>query len=240
MGMARWLEFVISSEISRRFPDFVCGVVVCRGADNTGESDTLTNLLREAESDVRRQFTLESLASVPHFASWRRTYAAFGTDPTKSKCSSEALVRRVLKGSQLRHITKLVDAYNYLSWKYRTPVGGEDLVSIGDKRIELKVANGQEHFVALGEANSEPVDAGEVVYAAGNEVLCRRWNWRESEITKLTEATKDAFLVIDALPPLTKDDVNRAVRDLAGLVSSECGAKTIIFQLDAETSYAKW
>ena len=145
-----------------------------------------------------------------------------------------------MKGSQLRHISKLVDAYNYLSLKYRTPVGGEDLASIGGKRIELKIADGQERFVALGEANSEPVDAGEVVYAAGNEVLCRRWNWRESEITKLTEATKDAFLVIDALPPLTRNDVHRAVMDLAELVSNECGAKTTTFQLDAESSYAKW
>ena len=222
------------------FPDFVCGVVVCRGVNNSGESNVLTNLLREGESDVRRQFTLERLPDDPHFASWRRTYAAFGADPTKSKCSSEALARRVLKGSQMRHINKLVDAYNYLSLKYRTPVGGEDLASMGGNRIELKIADGQEHFVALGEADSEPVDAGEVVYAAGNEVLCRRWNWRESEITKLTEATKDAFLVIDALPPLTKDDVRRAAEDLAGLVSSECGARTAIFQLGAEARCAKW
>jgi DNA/RNA-binding domain of Phe-tRNA-synthetase-like protein len=234
------LEFVVSREIWRRFPDFLCGAVVCRGADNSGESNTLITLLREAESDVRRQFTVERLSDVPYFASWRRTYAAFGTDPTKSKCSSEALVRRVLKGNKIRHINKLVDAYNYLSLKYRTPVGGEDLASVRDMRIELKIAEGREHFVALGEANSEPVEEGEVAYVAGNEVLCRRWNWRESEITKLTEATKDAFLVIDALPPLTKDDVNRAARDLAELVSSECGAKTTILQLDAETRYAEW
>ena len=144
-----------------------------------------------------------------------------------------------MKGSQIRHISKLVDAYNYLSLKYLTPVGGEDLASIGDSRIELKIADGQEHFVALGEENSEPVDAGEVVYAAGNEVLCRRWNWRESEITKLTEATNDAFLVIDALPPLTRDDVSRATEGLARLVSSECGARTTILLLDAETRNAK-
>ena len=234
------MEFVISSEITRRFPDFVGGVVVCQGADNSGESNNLTNLLREVESEVRRQFTLERLPNDPHFASWRRAYSAFGADPTKSKCSSEALVRRVLKGNQIRRINKLVDAYNYLSLKHKTPVGGEDLASIATESIELKTADGQEHFVALGEANSEPVEKGEVVYAAGKEVLCRRWNWRESEVTKLTEATRDAFLVIDALPPLTKDDVKRAAEELAGLVSSECGAKTAVFQLGAENRHAKW
>lgn len=234
------MEFTISGEIFRRFPDFICGVVVCRGADNSGESDTLTNHLRESESDVRRQLTLEGLSSDPFFASWRRAYSAFGTDPTKSKCSSEALARRVLKGNQIRHINKLVDAYNCISLRYRTPVGGEDLASMTDDGIELKVADGHEHFVALGGADSESVDAGEVVYTSGIEVLCRRWNWRESEITKLTEGTKDAFMAIDALPPLTKADVGRAAEDLAGLVSSECGAKTTVFQLDSDNRRASW
>ena len=81
---------------------------------------------------------------------------------------------------------------------------------------------------------------GKVVYAAGDEVLCRRWNWRESEATKLTEATRDAFLVIDALAPLTKDDVEGATRDLAELVSGECGAKTTAFLLDEQSDRIDW
>jgi lysyl-tRNA synthetase class 2 len=230
------MEFTISSEVSGRFPDFVCGIVVCAKANNSGESDKLARLLRDAESGVRRQFTLESLASEPFFRSWRKAYQAFGTDPTKSRCSSEALARRVLKGNDVRHINKLVDAYNYVSLRYSTPVGGEDLASIGVESIALKVASGRERFVALGETEQEQVEKGEIVYVAGNEVLCRRWNWRESEITKLSEATKNAFLVIDALPPLTKDDVGRAARDLAELVSGECGAETATFVLDRDNA----
>lgn len=234
------MEFRISGEIFQGFPDFICGVVICRGTDNSGESNNLAELLREAESDIRRHLTLERLPYEPFFISWRRAYLAFGADPTKSKCSSEALARRVLKGNNVRHINKLVDAYNYVSLKYRTPVGGEDLASIGGESVALKVASGREHFVALGEKDSERVEAGEVVYVAGNEVLCRRWNWRESESTKLTEATKDAILVIDALPPLTKDEVGRAAKDLAELISSECGGRTTTFLLDVDTVKVDW
>ena len=234
------MEFRISREIFQKFPDFVCGVVVCRDANNSGESDNLSRLLRQAESDIRTKLTLERLPHEPYFLSWRRAYLAFGTDPTRSKCSSEALVRRVLKGNSIRHISKLVDAYNYVSLKHMTPVGGEDLASIGGESIGLKTASGQEHFVALGETDSDRVEAGEVVYVAGNEVLCRRWNWRESEITKLTESTRDAFLVIDALSPLKKDEVGRAARELAELVASECGGTTRTFQLDAEAVSADW
>lgn len=234
------MEFKISGEIFQRFPGFICGVVVCRGADNAGESDRLAKLLREAESEVRSRFALDGLPHDPLFLSWRNAYKAFGTDPTKARCSSEALVRRVLKGSEIRHINKLVDAYNYVSLKHRTPVGGEDLASISGGSIALKTASGREHFVALGEAEQEQVEKGEVVYVAGDDVLCRRWNWRESEIAKLTEATRDAFLAIDALPPLTKGDVDWATRDLAELVSRECGAKTTTFLLDEQTDKIDW
>ncbi|MDG6986124.1 MAG: hypothetical protein JRM73_05195 [Nitrososphaerota archaeon] len=234
------MKFSISDEIFQRFPDFVCGVVICKEVDNSGESGDLASRLRAAESDIRRQLTVETLSTEPHFLSWRRAYSSFGTDPTKSKCSSEALVRRVLKGNDLRHISKLVDAYNYVSLRYVTPVGGEDLGSVGGEGIALKIASGQERFVPLGEAESERVDAGEVVYAAGNEILCRRWNWRESDVTKLTEATRDAFLVVDALPPLTKNDVSRATNDLAELVTGECGGTARIFLLDAENANIDW
>jgi lysyl-tRNA synthetase class 2 len=229
----------IVEEIFERFPDFVCGIVACSNADNKGENQTLTKLLREAETDIRNHFVLEGLSQNPFFHSWRKAYSAFRTDPTKFKCSSEALVRRVLKGDNIRHINKLVDAYNYISLKYRTPVGGEDLAAIKET-ICLRFADGDEHFVALGGDDEELVEKGEVVYASGKEILCRKWNWRESERTKLTESTENAILVIDALPPLTKEDVKKSTKDLATLVSEYCNAKTVIFVLTAENNQTSW
>jgi len=233
------LEFKIVEEIFDRFPDFVCGVVVCGNVDNKGENQTLAEFLREAETDIRNHFVLDNLSQNPFFLSWRKTYSSFRTDPTKFKCSSEALVRRVLKGDNIRHINKLVDAYNYISLKYRTPVGGEDLAAIKET-ISLRFADGDEHFVALGHLDEEQVEKGEVVYAAGKEVLCRKWNWRESDRTKVTENTENAILVIDALPPLTKEDVNQSTNDLATLLSKYCNANTTMFVLNAENNQISW
>ena len=226
-------------EVFERFPDFVCGVVVCSNVENKGEDQTLTKLMREVETDIRSHFVLESLSQNPYFLSWRKAYSAFRTDPTKFKCSSEALVRRVLKGDSIRHINKLVDAYNYISLKCRTPVGGEDLAAIKET-ICLRFADGDEHFVALGGVDEEHVEKGEVIYATGKEVLCRKWNWRESDRTKLTENTKNAILVIDALPPLTKEDVKKSADDLSTLVSESCNAKTAMFVLNAENNRLSW
>lgn len=39
------------------------------------------------------------------------------------------------------------------------------------------------------------------------EVLCRRWNWRECEKTKMTEQTRDVLLVSEGLPPVSAQNM---------------------------------
>jgi DNA/RNA-binding domain of Phe-tRNA-synthetase-like protein len=58
---------------------------------------------------------VEALAAVPVVAAVRRLFREAGTDPTRYRPSSEALLRRVLKGEELPAIHPLVDANNCLS-----------------------------------------------------------------------------------------------------------------------------
>lgn len=233
------MKFIISKQIFEKFPDFICGVVIAKNIDNKGTSEEISQLLREEESKIRKEIVLEGLAQNPFFAPWRRAYSSFGSKPSQFRCSSEALIRRVLKGDNIRHINKLVDIYNLISLKYKTPVGGEDLDKV-DGMIHLKLADGSESFVPLGSSETENPDEGEVVYADDKEVLCRRWNWRESDKTKLTEDTKNAFLVIDALQPLTEDVVRTAVNDFADLLKKFCNAETVTFVLNKNNSEIEW
>jgi len=53
----------------------------------------------------------------------RRLYRAFGVEPTKRRPSSEALIRRVLKGKGLYRINTLVDVCNWCSMEFALPVG---------------------------------------------------------------------------------------------------------------------
>ncbi len=46
-----------------------------------------------------------------------------------------------------------------------------------------------------------PAAPGEVVWRDDAGVTCRRWNWRQGRRTALTEATRRAFFVFDALAP---------------------------------------
>ncbi|HSK77212.1 MAG TPA: phenylalanine--tRNA ligase beta subunit-related protein [Thermoanaerobaculia bacterium] len=72
--------------------------------------------LREAVAErARSTWTLEDLPDRPAVAAMRKLFRAAGCDPTRYRPSSEALLRRVLKGESLPAIHPLVDLNNCLS-----------------------------------------------------------------------------------------------------------------------------
>jgi DNA/RNA-binding domain of Phe-tRNA-synthetase-like protein len=78
-------------------------------------------LRRAAEERARAALDLESLAAHPAAAALRRLFRAAGCDPTRYRPSSEALLRRVLKGEGLPAIHPLVDVNNCLSIDLAVP-----------------------------------------------------------------------------------------------------------------------
>jgi DNA/RNA-binding domain of Phe-tRNA-synthetase-like protein len=66
-------------------------------------------------------------SEVPGTADARTLYKALGIDPTKTRPSNEALLRRALKGESLYRINTLVDALNLVSLREQLPFGLYDL-----------------------------------------------------------------------------------------------------------------
>src|SRR3989339_804121 len=130
--------------------------------------------------------------------------------------------QRKINGEELRHINKLVDAYNFISLKYMLPIGGEDIDKIeGD--VELTFAKKNEpKTLLLGDKEQRSPHEGEVIYKDEISAICRRWNWREAERTKLTEETKNCILVIEGLSSTTKEGIEIITKELKELVSSIC------------------
>jgi len=80
----------------------------------------------------------------------------------------------------------------------------------------------------LGDKEARAPEAGEVMYKDDNGAICRRWNWREADRTKLTPGTTDAFFVIEALPSVDAQMVETAAHELAGLIEKYCGGSATI------------
>ena len=74
---------------------------------------------------------LEALSTHPTIAALRKLFKAAGCDPTRYRPSSEALLRRLLKGEEMPVISPLVDLNNCLSASLAVPccVMAEETVS---------------------------------------------------------------------------------------------------------------
>ncbi len=225
------MEFKIDTRIFEKFPGLKIGVVTARNIDNHGFSDEIMQLIREKEREIRENYDTETLSQHPKIHSWSGAYSSFGAKPKKYKSSVESLYRMILKELDLRHINKIVDLYNYISIKYMIPAGGDDMAKV-DGDITLKFAVGDEPFTALNSNEKETAKEGEVVYTDSKEVLCRRWNWRECDKTKMTGETKDVILVVEALPPVTKEELDEVEEDLSRLITKYCGGEIRTAMLD--------
>lgn len=233
------MNLIIDQQIFEQFPNTLLGVIVLHNIDNKGNNPEIEQLLRNAEKKAIENLGNTLIIEHPQIAPWREAYRKFGAKPKDYPSSIENLLRRVSKGEAVRHINKLVDIYNVISLRYLVPVGGEDLSKIkGD--VTLTVAGENETpVILLGEKEAKPPYPKEVIYKDDIGTICRRWNWKEADRTKMTEDTKDTFMVIEGIPPVDRELVQKAVTDLAELVKKYCGGDISTTILDSENNKVK-
>jgi DNA/RNA-binding domain of Phe-tRNA-synthetase-like protein len=75
-------------------------------------------------------------------------YKRVGLDPTKTRPSSEALLRRVRKGDALPRINSMVDVCNWCSLEFQLPYGLYDAARI-DGDVELRLGRAGESYPGI-------------------------------------------------------------------------------------------
>ncbi|WP_207455925.1 B3/B4 domain-containing protein [Herbiconiux sp. SYSU D00978] len=204
---------VVQPAVFELRPDYRAGLLAVAGIE-PGASDAASEaLLQRAESAARDALHETSVDELPHVAAWREAYRAFGAKPQRTRNSVEALLRRAATG--LPRVNRLTDTYNAISVLHAIPLGGEDLTRY-EGAPRLVRATGDEPFdtVAGGEPVIEHPEPGEVVWCDDAGVTCRRWNWRQGRRTQLRDDTTTALFILDALAPLTDDELERATDEL--------------------------
>ncbi|MFH1239672.1 MAG: phenylalanine--tRNA ligase beta subunit-related protein [Candidatus Diapherotrites archaeon] len=217
------MKFKIDSKIFEQFPGLNIGYVIAKNLDNSGRVEEIQKQIREQENLIKEKYDRETLSQNEKIDVWRKAYSSFGGKPKKNKSSVENLYRLTLEGVELRHINKLVDIYNFISLKHMLPVGGEDADKINGDILLTFAQENEAPVLLLGEKEPRPPKQGEIIYKDDLSAICRRWNWREADRTKLTEDTKNCILVIEGLPPVTKEDVEKATKEMTELVKNMCG-----------------
>jgi len=117
------------------------GVLWLAGATVIDREPRLDSPLAAAEAAVR-------MSPPQEVAAVRTMYKRVGLDPTKTRPSSEALLRRVRRGDSLPRINSLVDVCNWCSLEFQLPYGLYDADRVeGD--VELRLGRDGESYSGI-------------------------------------------------------------------------------------------
>ncbi len=169
-------------------------------------------------AELRTKYGDGKSAEVPGAADARTLYKAVGLDPTKTRPSNEALLRRALKGEPLYRINTLVDALNLSSLRFQLPFGLYDLDQVRPP-IVLRRGSAGESYEGIRkgavhvEARPVLVDA---VGPFGNPTS-------DSARTMITTATTRALVVVYAPTGYSPTRLVSVMDGTSELLRRHCG-----------------
>jgi DNA/RNA-binding domain of Phe-tRNA-synthetase-like protein len=177
------MQFTLAPDLS---PVVRAGVLWLAGATVVDREPRLNAPLAAAEAAVRTNPPADTAAV-------RTMYKRVGLDPTKTRPSSEALLRRVRKGDPLPRINSMVDVCNWCSLEFQLPYGLYDAARI-DGDVELRIGHAGESYAGIRK---------DEVHVEGRIALADRLGpfgnpTSDSARTMVTTATTGALLVVFA------------------------------------------
>lgn len=117
----------------------------------SGETtDELWDELVRISSRVRDSYAMDMVNKRPAIAATRSAYKACGKEPNRYRPSSEALMRRMVKGLDLYRSLALIDLINLLSVACGHSIGGFDADKIQGNVLTLGVGKEGEPYQAIG------------------------------------------------------------------------------------------
>ena len=161
------------------------------------------------ELEVARAMQASRSGDVADVGRARALYRQFGTDPTKVRPSSEALLRRLKKGDPFPRVNSLVDVANAMSVQLQVPVGLYDLEKIRGDELVLRLGTEGEKYTGIGK---EQVNVAGRICIADAEGPCGNPS-ADSARTMISTATERAAWIY--FLPVTDEEVDRTAELIA-------------------------
>lgn len=142
------MKILIQKELMRLLNSLRLGVISaeirCKSSSNK-----FREKIENAVVEIRNQVNLDEIKSLEVIASARDAYKIIGNDPNRYRPSADALLRRIVKGSDIYRINNVVDTLNLISIQSGFSIGGYDIDKIeGD--IELGIGKKNEPYEGIG------------------------------------------------------------------------------------------
>ncbi len=179
------------------------------------DSKVLNSEIERLLDELRGGFTLEGLKRDPRVRAYRDFYWRIGVDPTKTRPSSEALVRRALRG-RFPRINPVVDAGNVASARGMVPIGLYDLDSLV-LPARLTLSRGGEEFKPIG-GGPEELPPGIPVLVDAQGKIVHVYPHRDSIDTAVKPSTTKILAIAAGVPGIPGEALIETLRDLGRLL----------------------
>lgn len=159
---------------------------------------------------ITHNHSLDSIKSNPVIQALRQFYwKKLKVDPTKTRPSSEALVRRVLQKKALPKISPFVDAYNWASAATLIPMGAYDLEKVKTP-LELRFSQEGESFIPIGKSE-KILKQGILVLADTAGKIISQFPYRDSQNSKITPETRSVLLIACGVDGISQEILKNAL-----------------------------
>ena len=185
------LELRIDAEVSAAFPAHSTALLRVT-------ADAPLRPRDGAIEDLVQRFGASSVAAVRAAEHWRAVFAAMGAKPKYGSSVQKLHELQRSAGDALPIPLELVELYCWFSLVHGVPMAGYRPGEIAGV-LRLSVPGAGVPFVALGQArgSQEKTKPREVAYIDDEKAICRYWNYRDCDQTKLVEGIDDALFVFD-------------------------------------------
>jgi len=165
----------------------------------------------ELFDQIRARHSRDSLKNDDILSAFREFYWTFGMDPTKSRVSSEALLRRILRGHGLWRISNIVDIANLASAFHKFPIGLADTSKL-DGPLYIRTAEEGEIFERI---DGEEIECRgrDLVVADTKQIICFGYATHDSKSTRIRSDTEDTIVMVYCAPGIKARTFSEAVEN---------------------------
>jgi DNA/RNA-binding domain of Phe-tRNA-synthetase-like protein len=210
------IEVNWSKEVTENSPELSICIGTIINVYNETENEKIKQLRKTVYEEARTKYNIETLKDDPTVRAFRDFYWKLNIDPTKTRPSGEALLRRVLHGEELPHTSTVVDTYNLASLKTIIPISGFDADQLS-LPFRVRFAQMGETFTGIGMAKPLTLTDKMLVLADERQILCI-YPYRDCDHTKITLQTRNVMIVGYGTPATTKQQLREAVETTLSLI----------------------
>lgn len=186
------------------------GLFSLEGVNVVKHNESLWLQINQLSSSLRKKYSSEIINEIETVKAVREMFRIENMDPTRYRPSSEALLRRILKGQELYKINSIVDVNNWCSLEFLLPMGVYDTDSITGKTLIFRSGNDGETYRGI---DGEIQNAQGKIVMVDEEKICGG-PVSDSDKTMITMSTKKILMVVYAPQNFQKKEL-QSVLDIS-------------------------